>query len=389
MDKPNRCTRFLLLAFSIIFSCLALEVGARLYLTQVAQEEVFQVYASLNQLRDRYGDDYLTSSVALYAPHPYLGHYPSPNYEHEANRHNALGFRGDEIALPKPADTYRIVCLGGSTTYGDGVKDYKLSYPYLLQGFLRQNGYPSVEVINAGAGNYSSFESLINLSLRVLELEPDMIIIYHGINDIHPRLVWPPSAYQGDNTGARAANIGELRMPHILEYSTALRMVLVTLQVIEPHYALEGTLVSRPATYNAKEFEHQQRTGTYPSGIFADVPAQAMLDANPPLYFDQNIRNMIAIADANDIAVVLATFAYSPDFDEPYVSTPEYQAAYDDMNAVVRHIAVTTPATVYDFAADMPTNREYFTDGRHFTAQGNQLRAELFGTFLAESGLLP
>jgi hypothetical protein len=34
---------------------------------------------------------------------------------------NSRGFRGAEIAVPKPGNVWRIVCLGGSTTEGIGV----------------------------------------------------------------------------------------------------------------------------------------------------------------------------------------------------------------------------------------------------------------------------
>jgi len=86
--------------------------------------------------------------------------------------------------MPKPAGQFRIVCLGGSTTYTSDVKDYRDSYPYLLEKYLKAQGYNDVTVVNAGAGSWSSWESLINFQFRVLDLDPDLIIVYHGINDI-------------------------------------------------------------------------------------------------------------------------------------------------------------------------------------------------------------
>lgn len=70
-----------------------------------------------------YGECGITPS--LYSPHHYLNYYGSPNYKSKdgLNMHNSLGFRGDEIAIPKLEGTYRIVILGGSTAYTIGVKD--------------------------------------------------------------------------------------------------------------------------------------------------------------------------------------------------------------------------------------------------------------------------
>ena len=58
--------------------------------------------------------------------------------------------------------------------------------------------YENIEVINAGVPGYTSWETLINFQFRVLDIEPDLIIIYHGTNDTHARLVLP-KFYQSDN----------------------------------------------------------------------------------------------------------------------------------------------------------------------------------------------
>ena len=94
--------------------------------------------------------------------------------------------------------------MGGSTTYSYDIEDFKKSYPDLLEKYLQKKDFDNIEVINAGGGGWSSWESLINLELRVLDLDPDLVIIYHGINDIHTRLVWPPEVYQGDNSAQSA-----------------------------------------------------------------------------------------------------------------------------------------------------------------------------------------
>ena len=59
-------------------------------------------------------------------------------------------------------------------------------------------------MINAGLAGWSSWESMINFQLRLLDLEPDLIIVYHAVNVLHARLVWPPEAYQPDNSGRYA-----------------------------------------------------------------------------------------------------------------------------------------------------------------------------------------
>ena len=85
----------------------------------------------------------------------------------------------------KPLGEYRIACLGGSTTYTTSVEDWRLSYPALLEHELHNAGLGSVCVLNCGAAGWSSWESLINLETRVLDLDPDLIVVYHAINGGH------------------------------------------------------------------------------------------------------------------------------------------------------------------------------------------------------------
>jgi hypothetical protein len=132
-------------------------------------------------------DDYTYSLIALYedvpqkhrmfSPHHYLNYCNTPDFVSRdgLNRHNSLGFRGEEIAIPKPAGRFRIAVLGGSGTYTIKVRDYRQSFPAQLERQLRETyGRTNVEVINAGVGGYNSWEILINLQFRVLDLQPTM-----------------------------------------------------------------------------------------------------------------------------------------------------------------------------------------------------------------------
>ena len=121
------------------------------------------------------------------------------NYQQAPNRHNSLGFRGEELA-PNTTGVARIAFVGGSTMYGEGVPDYHMSLPDLLAFGLAREGKP-VQSINAGCPGWTSLETLLNLQLRLLELEPDYVVFYHGINDVLPRMVWPATAYRGDMSG--------------------------------------------------------------------------------------------------------------------------------------------------------------------------------------------
>ena len=54
----------------------------------------------------------------------------------------------------------------------------------------------------------------------------------------------------------------------------------------------------------------------------------------------------------------------------------------------MRAVAERSGAAFFDFAAVFPTDRRYFTDGRHNNEEGAALKAKLFADFLVTSGLL-
>jgi lysophospholipase L1-like esterase len=385
----NKIHEILVNTFLVIIATLVtfaiLEAAANVYLLHFADEKRFIRYASLKQLQN---SD--ISNHPRYSPHRYIGFYPTPNYIKGKDRHNSLGYRGDEISIPKPAGQFRIACLGGSTTYTSDVKDYRQSYPYLLEEYLRAQGHVDVTVVNAGAGSWSSWESLINFQLRVLDLDPDLIIVYHGINDISPRFVWPPQAYRGDNSGARAPNQTAIFMPGIFEYSTLLRIAMISTGLINSHASFETTIDRRPETYFGTLFNKQKIRGAYPEGIFNEVSAIDILETNKPDYFERNIQSIVAIAKTHGIEVVLSSFAYSPLFtDQPKVSSSEYIAAYEENNRLLAAVATNTDQHFFDFASKFPTGKRWYTDGRHVNEAGARLKAELFGNFLIGAQLLP
>lgn len=85
---------------------------------------------------------------------------------------------------------------------------------------------------------------------------------------------------------------------------------------------------------------------------------------------------------------MLATWAYSPNFDD-YASTTIYQQAYQEQNEIIAEVAHSRNVPVFDFAAVMPQATEYWADGRHVNEAGALLKAQLFARFIDASDLIP
>jgi lysophospholipase L1-like esterase len=96
---------------------------------------------------------------------------------------------------PKPA--FRILTLGGSTTYHSSAsKEYQ--YPYHLQKALAARyGSLDLDVLNGGMDWYTAKHSLIDYVTYGNRWKPDVVIIMHGINDLY-RSFSPPDFAAGD-----------------------------------------------------------------------------------------------------------------------------------------------------------------------------------------------
>ncbi len=100
-------------------------------------------------------------------------------------RAGALFLRDPGNSIHEKSQSYRIVCIGDSTTYGIGASDRdEFSYPSQLQKIL-DNNIPDkrYEVINLGIPGINSSQTLNRYTGNISELRPDTVIMMVGIND--------------------------------------------------------------------------------------------------------------------------------------------------------------------------------------------------------------
>ena len=90
--------------------------------------------------------------------------------------------RGREVPKKKTADITRVICCGGSTTFGVKLPPEKV-WVTLAEKRLHDSGR-RIELLNAGEPGYTAFQ--IHLLLKhflVPDYDPDGVILYIGYND--------------------------------------------------------------------------------------------------------------------------------------------------------------------------------------------------------------
>ncbi|HEX6164822.1 MAG TPA: GDSL-type esterase/lipase family protein [Vicinamibacterales bacterium] len=118
-------------------------------------------------------------------------------------RINSLGFRDrQEYSLEKPANTFRIIVLGDSVTFGHGTRD-DTTYPYLLEQQLKK-WRPDVawEVWNLGVPGYNTGQELAYLEQIGPQADPDLVIVGFYPND-----------FSGDNGPPRRGRLARAAAP--------------------------------------------------------------------------------------------------------------------------------------------------------------------------------
>lgn len=105
----------------------------------------------------------------------------------EPARINNHGFRGADFDTQKAPKTFRVICLGASSTFGYTNRDAG-TYPAILQELFRERGLgKTVEVLNCGVPHMNSDNILAMFREEILSYSPDLVTFYEGYNDAS----WP------------------------------------------------------------------------------------------------------------------------------------------------------------------------------------------------------
>lgn len=105
------------------------------------------------------------------------------NAQRRVTAPNKLRFFNEQsFAHPKPPGTFRIFCMGGSTTYGHPYRD-PVSFPGWLREILRAAAPGQAwEVINCGGISYASYREAA-LMEELAQYQPDLFIVVNGHNE--------------------------------------------------------------------------------------------------------------------------------------------------------------------------------------------------------------
>jgi len=301
--------------------------------TYVSVEELNRVYSQRRSWR--LGDSWPLQR----GDYPYLPYVPNPDHPDV----NELGFRGEAFAATKAPHTYRVFCLGGSTTWN--------GYPAYLEQALSDDFAAEglkLEVINAGNQCWTTLESLINFITRCLPLEPDAIVVYHAINDVVFSFA---EDFSPDYTHLRKRF--EKDDPLMWDYLPS--------------------FLDRSAAFVGFRALFERKVGTPGIGITITKDIQHY-NARPFQGLDpfrQNLRTLVSICQDRGIDVFLCTQVFNRDYDYRFDLQKQWPDAVDEANEITRSFADRLDRVhVIDVDAMLIGNNTFMTDYCHFTEDG-------------------
>ncbi len=300
-------------------------------------------------------------------PDPEIGFKPRPNFKKGGIEVNSLGFAGAEFTVQKAAGTFRIVALGDSTTFGYR-ETTASSYPLELEMVLNQRVTgcgQRYEVINAGVEGYSARHVLARLKKEVLPLDPDLLIIYVGWNDL----------FNVDPEG---------RLPTVDPQSWFNRL-------LRRSYLLKwATKVVFEKILPAQEKVTPQRIASYQHFV--------------PAVFLEDYRRIVGTARTNGVTIAVATLPSLLGAEEweksreilhypPFTGRPELlRILWERYNGAIRSLAREVDVPLLELAEgvrQIKNGRALFIYSLHFNTLGYRVLAEVMLGALAKARLLP
>jgi hypothetical protein len=196
------------------------------------------------------------------------------------------GLRGGEHAATRAPGTFRILVLGGSSTFDVGKTD-ETAWPARVARKLGSVRDRRVVVVNAGTPGFSSWQSRRLLAGRLAACEVDLILVAHAFNDLLTfRFEDRASIIEAWKENGRANAISTWVTPSTLFGAIGTVMPRTT-------DAVRFWLVRRALA--ATRAEHAKVWGAHPRVIGAAGPA----------FYEENVEAIAAMAKARGVPIGL------------------------------------------------------------------------------------
>jgi lysophospholipase L1-like esterase len=368
MDTGMKKT-LIIFILSLLIGTVLLECGLR-------------CFASINDplLEEKYvgpGMRYIESQ--FYPFESYL-FYPEAELRHMMDTirftTNNMGFRGPDLDMPKPPDEYRIFMVGGSTTECLYLDDRRtISAELELQLNTIYQDYSKIRIYNAGKGGDKTFDHIAMIGQRIVHLQPDMIILCCGLNDLLGAIADVDYTHQPQTRRMRCS------------FWDILAQLATEFQIVRQTCCLFSS-ESRSDVRQAIPFHSNYKNL---AGLCKSYPLSREAPPRDLAAYEINLRTIIGIARSQNIKLMMLTQATTwnsridpgtADWhwmncsDSVCYREKDMDQAMEAYNGVTRRLAREYNIPMQDLAKILPKTLDVIYDDCHLNVNGARLAAQ-------------
>lgn len=272
--------------------------------------------------------------------------------------------------------------MGGSTVFTDTVK-FEQSHARILESLLVRHYPPyKIEVQNAGVPWHTSHETLIKLLTQVQDFDPDLLIVWQGINDLI-------RGFEPDRF-----SLGHFQEDYSHFYGSLKGMIDVYTQRYSSLFNVQV-----PLLFTLKnKFKETWTSDFSPKVLSVSVAEEGFRSLGA---FRRNMENIIRNAKLQKSRLILAS---QPALYHDGMSAAEKEKIFLDelfmvengrkpdisslsrgielFNQVSQSLAEKHGVDFIDLAAIVPKQSEYFLDDVHYTKAGNRIIGETLADYI-------
>jgi len=301
------------------------------------------------------------NSVARYRPHPYLNYVGNPDHLTADGEllHHRIGIRATEVDLDaKPEGVFRVVAVGGSTTFGLYVPETRKVWPGLVGMALEETFGSRVETVNAGVPNYTTFEMVVQAAMWLPEMEPDLVLVHTGLNDAFT--VGFPDEGGPDNTNFR----------HSWSYRPLPGVVRTAMRASRLVRVLGAGWLS------SSGYQIGDMTPAMQYPIPPDDEVRRNVEQATGEYFRRNLETLIVLIRHAGAEPVLVNMPINPGMKAEGVYYEAVTEAVKRNNRILDEVGERHGVTVVDLYSRMMTP-EVFVDAAHVDTAGMMQKAQI------------
>ena len=369
---------------------VSISVAVAIVLTEVTLNLFFRIddpYRLYKRVRE--GPRYIESQ---FFPNERFIFYPEPELSGMAAQTrfttDNLGFRGSDIHMPKPPNEYRIFMVGGSTTECLYLDD-TATVPARLQSTLNRRlpSETTYRVYNAGKGGDQTCDHVAMISQRSAHLQPDMMILLAGLNDLLAAMNKVDYLHLPERPGTTVSFL-DMSKYFLTEFQIPRRLYHLLHRQSESEVMQE---IPFHSSYNRQV------------ALCNSHPVAAAGPRTDLSHYAENLRTIIGVAMAHKITLICVAQATTwnstvdPGAAEWHwlllqngirYSDRSMDAAMGAYNDVTRRLAREFNLPFLDLAQLLPKSREYIYDDCHFNIEGAEIVGAMLGEMLIRDNLL-